>query len=310
MSFRTLFFTALLLATTQPAAATEVVTSVKPLQLLAAAIMQGVGEPTLLLPGNSSPHDYQLRPSDLRKLDNADVIFWVGPELEYFLQKVLGSLTGNRETIALMPLVKAGEDEEHDEKNTAEDKGSAGQQQDHHDHHGNNPHIWLSPTIAQQIATQMAHTLSAKDPDNAAHYARNLTKFKQALATLDKDINSRLLPLRQRGYYVFHDAYSHFEQHYQLKHLGAFVLDPSRRPGARHLQEIRTQLENSQAVCVFSEPQFKPAILESLINGININQGELDPLAASAPLSADGFVFFMKKLSDQFVRCLSPEKNR
>ena len=80
-----------LLPSAAMAAGPTVVTTVKPLQLIAAAVLDGIAVPEVLLPPAASPHNYALRPSDRRLLATADRIYWVGPDLERFLQRLLES---------------------------------------------------------------------------------------------------------------------------------------------------------------------------------------------------------------------------
>ncbi|MGB2131201.1 MAG: metal ABC transporter solute-binding protein, Zn/Mn family, partial [Marinobacterium sp.] len=89
------------LLTALPAAAADVVTSIKPLQLITSALTAGITEPELLLPPEGTPHHYALKPSDMRKLTEARVVIWVGPGLEQFLQKPLSRT--DAEIVTLLP---------------------------------------------------------------------------------------------------------------------------------------------------------------------------------------------------------------
>ncbi|MCW9051905.1 MAG: zinc ABC transporter substrate-binding protein [Motiliproteus sp.] len=347
----------LLITASASSQAVEVVTTIKPLQLIAAAVMKGVAQPQLLLPSNASPHDYQLRPSDVRKLQQADLLFWIGPELESFLEKSLRTTETSNRAIALLEQLESqpqqksashqeGHDDHNDHANHQDHKDheehenhqahkdhdehadhqehmdhddhadhqehmdhdqheNPEEQGHHHDHNGVDPHIWLSPVMAKQIAEHMVEALVAVDAANAEQYQQNFSHFQKQLEQTDHLLETKLESLRNRGYYVFHDAYGHFEQHYQLKHLGAFTVDPSRRPGAKHLIEIRQKLENSEAVCIFSEPQFKPAVIESITEGLDLNRGTLDPLASDFKISANGYIDFLTSMAEQFQQCLS-----
>lgn len=92
---------AIAVAASGATAAPEVVVSIKPVHSLVAAIMQGVGEPQLIVDGAASPHTYNLRPSNARKLETADVVFWVGPGLEAFLEKPLEALAAKATVVEL-----------------------------------------------------------------------------------------------------------------------------------------------------------------------------------------------------------------
>lgn len=274
--------------------APEVLTTVKPLQLIATAITAGVSEPQNLLPVNASPHDYQLKPSDMRKLKAADIIIWVGEPLEHFLQKPITQRSTAAQVITLSPTDPGGHEDEQ-----AEDD-----QDDHHHHGSGDPHPWLSPIKAREFATQLAQSLIKLDPSNSSRYNDNLKQFKDRLTKTTSKITQQLEPVKSQGYFVFHDAYSGFEDYFQLNHLGAFTLSPERQPGAKHLNEIRQQLELSTAICLFAEPQFKPAIVKTISQGLDVKTATLDPLASQIEVSATGYFDFLQELADSFHQCL------
>lgn len=84
------------------AAAPKVTTDIPPVHSLVARVMEGVGEPTLILPPGASPHGYAMRPSEAALLDNAEIVFWVGPRLEPWLDRAIDTLADDAITVALM----------------------------------------------------------------------------------------------------------------------------------------------------------------------------------------------------------------
>ena len=313
----------------------SIVASIKPVELLVAAISADIQQPSLLIAANSSPHDFQLKPSERRKLQQADLVFWIGPEMEMALSKPLQQLDSNTTVIALKTSNDAADADhqgtdhsEHDHHNDHDDHKNGNHAKDeheheheehsqhdshddHHDHHaghdhGDDLHIWLSPEQALRMAKLISDELSRRDPSNQAAYQANLTKFSQQLATVDQKLKQQLKPVSEQGYFVFHDAYHGFEAHYGLNHLGAFTLSPERRPGARHLAEIREQIKQQNAVCVFSEPQFKSSLVDNLAEGTEVRSGELDPLGSGINADRNGYFNLLQSLANEFDRCLSP----
>ena len=300
------------------AQASDVVTSIKPLQLITAALTDGVTQPEVLLPAEGSPHHYALKPSDMRKLTEAKLVIWVGPGLEQFMVRPLART--DAEIVTLRPDLEAhlheqaapsehdhGHDDHHDEHMQADDRHAAdGHAEEHHDHGaGNDPHIWLDPMNGLEIARQLLPALQQALPEHAAQLQQNYEAFAHALQQKERAIAEQLAPYRDAGFFVFHDAYSGFVEHYGLKQLGYFTVDPARKPGARHLAEIRQQLEAARAVCVFSEPQFTSAVVDAIISDLPIAQGELDPLARSITAGADGYLNYLQSMGDSFTRCLA-----
>jgi len=296
------------------AQATDVVTSIKPLQLITAALTEGITQPEVLLPAEGSPHHYALKPSDMRKLTDARVVIWVGPGLEQFMVRPLART--NAEIVTLRPDLEAHGHEAVEHSEPHHDTGhddhdhevhdGEGAEESHHDHAaGDDPHIWLDPMTGLEIAQQILPVLQQALPEHAAQMQRNYEAFAIALQQKERAIAEQLAPYRDAGFFVFHDAYSGFVEHYGLNQLGYFTVDPARKPGARHLAEIRQQLEAAKAVCVFSEPQFTSAVVDAIISGLPIAQGELDPLARSISPGADGYLNYLQSLSDSFKRCLA-----
>jgi zinc transport system substrate-binding protein len=113
-----------------------------------------------------------------------------------------------------------------------------------------------------------------------------------------------LTPVQGKGYFVFHDAYGYFEKHYGLSPLGHFTVNPEIQPGAQRLHQIRTQLVEQKAVCVFAEPQFRPAVINAVAKGTKVRSGTLDPLGIGIALGKDSYGKFLSQLSSQYVSCL------
>ncbi len=309
--FFNLSATAILAALALPAHS-AVVTSIKPLGFIAAAISEGITPVEVLLPDGASEHDYALRPSDVKRIKNADLVIWVGPEMEAFLTKPAAALPASRNLeIAALPAVKSqlirgGEDEDEHEEGHASDKSEDQDSSHTHHHHGEyNMHLWMSPKIAQESAVAIHGKLLELMPESKAKLDANLQQFEAALAETDKHIGAQLAPVRNKGYFVFHDAYSYFEKHYGLSPAGHFTVNPEIQPGAQRLHQIRTQLVEQKAVCVFAEPQFRPAVIDAVSRGTSVRKGTLEPLGMGISLTKDSYVKFLSQLSSQYASCLN-----
>lgn len=268
----------------------RVVTSVKPLQLLAAELLGDSAEVKVLIPAGASPHYYHLKPSDIRSLSQADLVVWVGPSLELFLQKPLSGL--KRPVLQLLK----GDEQEHAEEHEGH----------HHHHHDSdeNPHIWLDPLLMRQAAHEITEQLVVQFPQLKAQLEQRFQHFEAELVARDQRIMQQLQPYRERGFVVFHDAFAPLVEHYQLKQLAFFTLDPSRAPGAKKVAQIQALLKQQDAVCIFSEPQFESAVVERISQGVAIRKGVLDPLAIDVE-PAQGYSGFIQQLADSLEQCLN-----
>jgi zinc transport system substrate-binding protein len=195
-----------------------------------------------------------------------------------------------------------GSDDDGDEEghhHAEDEKGDA------HHHHGEyNMHLWLSPEIARLSAVAIHDKLVELMPQSRVQLDANLKAFEAQLAATDKQVGTELAPLKGKGYFVFHDAYGYYEKHYGLTPLGHFTVNPEIQPGAQRLHEIRTQLVEQKATCVFAEPQFRPAVVEAVARGTSVRMGTLDPLGTNIQLSKASYSQFLSQLGNQYASCL------
>ncbi|SEO66040.1 zinc ABC transporter substrate-binding protein ZnuA [Pseudomonas sp. NFACC39-1] len=281
----------------------KVLTSIKPLQLIAAAVQDGVAVPEVLLPPGASPHHYALRPSDVRKVQSVDLLYWIGPDMESFLPRVLNGRTLPSVAVQDVPGLTLRHFAQ-DSHSHAEDEHGA----DEHDHDHRpgtiDAHLWLSPINARVIAARMAADLSAADPANASRYQSNLKGFNQRLDALDGRLKSRLAGVAGKPYFVFHEAFDYFEDHYGLKHAGVFAVAAEVQPGAQHVAAMRNRLQTVGKTCVFSEPPLRPRLAETLVAGLPVKLAELDALGGYTPATAQGYEQLLEKLGNDLAGCL------
>lgn len=310
------------------AGAPNVVTSIKPIQSLAASIMEGVGTPTVLIDGAASPHGYSLKPSQAAQLQNADVVFWIGEALETSLEKPLNSLAGKADVVELMqakgltlvpfrqgdgfgPHVHEGEGEEHGHDHGADEHGHDAAHDDHdegeagHHHEGTDPHLWLDPENARVMAAMMADHLSAADPEHAGLYKANLDKLTERLGKLEAEIRTELEPAHGKTFVVFHDAYHYFEDRFGLAASGSITLNPESPPGADRISEIQQRIKKDGVVCVFGEPQFEPKLVSVVLEGTDARMATLDPLGTGLTNGPGLYEQLLTGIAKTMADCLS-----
>ncbi|NLQ18302.1 zinc ABC transporter substrate-binding protein ZnuA [Marinomonas sp. M1K-6] len=304
-----------------------IATSVKPVSMIVAAIAGDKAEIQQIVSSTASPHDFAMRPSDLKKIINADTVVWVGESLEGFLEKPLenaGKEKSSIEWLALEGMKLHNFAQEHDDhephagEHHDEHAAHAGEHHDEHaahagehhddheghDHTGIDPHVWLSPDNALVLAKAVTVRLASLDSANAAYYQGNLAAFEKGLSAKDAEIRQALNKVNTVPYIVFHDGYSYFEQHYGLQNAGEITVSPERKPGAKKVAEIRREIEEHKVQCVFSEPQFSPAIVTTLLEGSNVKTASLDPLGGEVKMGSNAYFAFLDNLSGQFLSCL------
>ena len=292
----------------------NVVTTIKPLHSLVSSVMKGIGEPSLIIEGTNNPHTFVFKPSHAKMIEEADIIFWIGEDLEAFMEKPLDSLAEEAQVISFMALSSieklkfreknifddhdghedeheghededdhGHKDDDHDDDHDGHEDEHEGHDDDHNDAHAHAPgefdaHIWLDPVNAKKMVLEIAHELSDLDPNNKVKYENNANATIKSLDEL-VDSNKKILS-KDISYVVFHDAYQYFEKRFGVIPAGALTLNPDVLPGAKQIADIQDVINDKGIKCIFSEPQYNPKIIETIGNDMKISTGVMDPLGA------------------------------
>lgn len=262
-------------------AAPVVVTTIKPLQLIAAAVTEGVSSPALVMDGGHDPHHVSLRPSDRRKLQQAELALWVGPALESPLQDVMTQLQVPVITAQQVPQVRLRETE-----------GST------------DPHLWLDTRNARYIASALADTLKQLDPDNSVAYSANLDRFVQMLAETDERIVSMLNQHRQTAWTASHQAFGYFTEQFELQQPLTLTDSSNNAAGVRRVVELRAMIDTQGIECLLTETAENPTSLDALIDGSNLRPVAADVLGNSLASTATAYRDLILALADDLAACL------
>lgn len=307
----------------------NVVASIKPVHSLVAAVMEGVGDPGLIIEGAGSPHNYALKPSQAQMLESADIVFWIGHELEAFLEKPLETVGAQAKSVELIDahdLLKLGfreggafEKHDHGDEAGHEDQAHEAEADHDHDHaktaeaeghddhaHGEfESHIWLDPVNAKAMVHEIEEVLVAADPANAGKYEANAEAVTAKLDALIAEVQAELDPVKQKGFIVFHDAYHYFENRFGVTASGSITVSPEVMPGAQRITEIRARVEELGAACVFAEPQFEPKLVSTVTEGTRARAGVIDPLGAELENGPDLYFQLIRNMATSMSTCLS-----
>lgn len=301
------------------AASATIVTSVKPLGFIASSIANGVTDTEVLVPAGASPHDYSLKPSDVQKLKSAEMLIWIGEDVDAFLDKSIDDLDYKKvltikDIAAIEPFLLKGEHHHH---HHGEDDAHEGHDHKHehegHEHHhdhehedlGVNWHVWYSPDISKAVAQRIAAKLLKQYPEKKDLIEKNVAKFNRTLDEQSAKIKTQLADVKEKGFYVFHDAYGYFNNAYGLKQTGYFTINPLVAPGAKTLAKIKEEIAEHKVTCLFAEPQFTPKVIESLSKGTKVNVGRLDPMGDAVKLGANSYAAFLQFTADSYAQCLA-----
>ena len=308
---------ATLLLSTSALAAPKVIASIVPVHSIVASVMGDVGTPELLLSGRNSEHTASLSPQQLSDLRTADAVFMIGSGLEHKLGQVSGSDAVGGKTftslsevagIKTLPMRQGGTFEVHEEHEGEEHEGEEheGEEDDDHDEaiQKFDPHVWLDPENAKAMTKAVAADLSKIDPDNAETYEANAAAFVASLDQLMAGITAETKLIRNKPFVVFHDAYQYFEKRFGLTAVGSISDISASAPSAKRLNEIRSKLEETKAVCVFREPQFDAKYVTVVLEGSNAKPGVLDPIGSDITPGPHAYAELLTRLAKDAKDCL------
>ena len=308
----------------------RVVADIAPVHSLVSRVMDGIGKPDLIVPNETSPHDYRLRPADAEALENAGLVFWMGEGLTPWMERALESLSGEATIVELLALDEtktlpfregalfdAHDHSEHDDHDDHDDHGHDKEHDDHDDHddHGHDdhaghdhgefdPHAWLSTDNAKTWLNVIAAKLSSIDPTNAGGYFANASEAIVELDALDKEVDEMLDTVRGGKFIVFHDAYQYFETVYDFPASGAISLGDASDPGAARIAEIAKRIESENIQCVLSEPQFNANMVDNVMAGTEAKTEVIDPLGFGIEPGSSLYTKLIKGMATSLVNCL------
>lgn len=272
----------------------QVLASIKPLQLIAAAVTEGVSSPSLLIAANQSPHDVTLRPSDVRKLAESDLLLWVGPQMETYLAGILQRQEPQRtvqaDSVPGITLYTAGVD--------------SGQVHGANDGHLHDPHLWLDTDNAVIVARNLALALIALDPQNRSRYEHNLQVFGDSIRQLDQRVEARIDAIADPRYAVYHDGIQYFEKQFGLQHEFVMVPDHEIQPGVRHILTMREMVEERRPACVLEDISASDATISTVFRNHPIVRVRMDTLGDAVALGPDGYVTLIDNLAQAIGHCL------
>ncbi len=315
-----------LLLLVSPCQAQNVVASIKPLHSLVQNILGDTADAELLI-DNASPHGYQLKPSDVKTVNSADIFFYFADNLEDSVDRLKDASDQQEKFVKLIDNLEIdylelgdhdhhhhGDHEETEAKHNEHEREEAENEHGHEDEHAEeehdeheavDPHVWLNPQNAIIIAEFIAESLATLNPSHADQYRTNLEATRQRLIDLDSKISAQFTQVKNSAYLVQHEAYNYFETHYDLNNKGALQIDPSVAPSAKHLSEIAEKVRQDNIRCIFSEPQFSGRTVNNLASELNISSGILDPLGADLSPGKQAYFELMTNLADNLAECLT-----
>ena len=319
-----------------------VITTIQPINSLVSAVIGNTGKTTSLIPAEISPHEFKLKPSDAKKMQEGNIIFYISKHLESDVVKVFDNLPKNIKIIDLLEetgiehlSIRDNEAWErhdhhhgHDDHDDHDKHGKKHDDHDDHDKHGkkhddhdhdkhakkhddhddhqtkDDVHIWLSPDNAIKIVNKVNKVLSLYYPQNAKIYDANSKVMIDKIKKLKAEIAKDLAPIKDKPYVVFHDAYQYFETSFGLNAVGSVALEGDIASSPKQVSYIKDKIVKLKASCVFQEPQFDSKLVKIVVEGTNAQIGTLDPLGVGIKGEKDFYLQLLRNMAKSLKDCL------
>ena len=297
----------------------NVVADIAPVHSLVSMVMDGVGEPQLLIPQNASPHHYAMRPSEAKALQEANLVVYLGHDMTPWLEPLFETVAASAEPLDLSevdgvlqlsyregPVFDDHEGHDHEEEGHDDHDDHEGHNDHaHHDHDGNDPHMWLDPANALVWLDAIASELGHIDPENAARYRTNAKTAKAEISHEIHHIEDRLKSVQGKGFLVFHDAYQYFENRFGISATGSISIGDASKPNAKRLQELKHHFEEEGIHCVLSEPQYSSKLIDSVFGGFKPHIGVADPIGVDLELGSGLYLELLENLASGIAECVN-----
>ncbi len=287
----------------------QVTTDIPVTHSLVTRVMAGIGTPDLIVNRGASPHDYSLRPSNAASLEAADLVFWISSELTPWLEGALKTLAADAKVIELMdtkastvlPFRDGATFETHSHRHKHDEDGH---DEDEHATVNIDPHGWLDPDNGKTWLDVIATELSKIDPENTDIYFDNVSQGKTDIDAVISEIDATLATFRGTNFIVYHDAYQYFERRFDVLAAGSISMGDVSDPSPARIAEIRQTVEELDMTCVFSEPQFNPELVATVVDGTKARARVIDPLGTHLTLGADFYLNLLRNIAQTMASCL------
>ena len=307
------FATAALMSSTALADVPNVAVDIAPVHSLVARVMQDVGAPDLIIRSGASPHDYRLRPSEAKALQDANLVIWMGKELTPWMEDAVKTLSTEAAILTLLEKDETTllefresvlfEEHDHDDHSDKEHAETEDQDHDEHAHGAHDPHAWLSPENAKIWLNLIAAQLSTADPDNASTYFVNAAAAMTEIDTLMADVSTMLDPVRSNSFIVFHDAYQYFETVFEFPASGAISLGDATDPSPARIARVQGRIQEQKIQCVLAEPQFKKGLVVTVLEGTDAKTSIIDPLGVALEPGPALYPQLIRNMAKTLVDC-------
>ncbi len=295
-SFKILIILLIFIIFPRDSFASAILSSIKPIDSLVKMIVSNPKNTALLVNNNKSPHGFSLKPSDVKKIKEAKIIFYIDDSFEIFLSKALENSDHVKKVSLLqksnLRLLKVRNDEDWHSKKSRKSNGNI------------DYHVWLDTKNAKKILKTIRNELIKSYPQNAQIYKNNYKIAVKKMDDLYEDLRDQLNNVRDKEFIVFHDASQYFEEQFHLNNVSAITTNPHFNVSIKRLKKNRLKARSESIKCVFYEPHFNKKFSNMVAKSSKAKIAKLDPIGFNLEPSKNLYFTLMRNLGDSYYNCL------
>lgn len=277
--------------------ANRIISSIKPVDSLVRMIVVNPDNVGLIIDNNQSHHGFNLKPSDLKKINEAKIIFYIDETNEIFLKKILE----NSKNIIKVPLLKKADVRLLNMRNANEWKSKKANYKDKIF----DKHIWLDTKNAKEMLEIIKEELTKLYPINKKFYEKNYEIAVRKIDNLYEELEKQLKPVKDKKFIVFHDAFHYFEHQFNLNNIGAISVHPHGNVSIKRLKQNMVKINNQKVKCIFFEPQFNKKFTNMVAKNSGAKVLAIDAIGFNLKPSKELYLELMRNIGNSFAECLS-----
>ncbi|AEV67675.1 metal ABC transporter substrate-binding protein [Acetivibrio clariflavus] len=284
-----------------------IVTSFYPMYIFTKNItkdVNGVKVINMAEPKTGCLHDYQMTPSDMKKVEQADIMVINGAGLESFIEKIIKERPQLKIIEASKGLELLNGESSHESGDIEEDEHEEDSEQKDHEH-SVNAHVWVSITGAIAEVKNIGEQLAAADPDNAEKYRKNTEEYVKKLEAQREKMLNALKGIENRNIVTFHEAFPYFAKEFDLNVIEIIETEEGSSPSAGELAGKIKKIKESNVKALFTDPQNVTNIVQTVSKETGIKVYELDPVVTGPEEpDLDAYIKAMDKNLDVLLEAL------
>lgn len=282
----------------------KIITTFYPMYEFTKNIVGDRADVELLIPSTIEPHDWEPTPKDISNIQNADLFVYNSDEMETWVADIEASINNDKVSIVEaskgIELIEAAEEEEHDHAHAEE-------AHEHEHSHDADPHVWLSPVLAQQEVQTITDAIVKADPENKEYYKTESSEYIEELKALDEKYRTELAKKTSNEFITQHTAFSYLAKEYGLVQVPISGISPSEEPSAAKLAELKSYAQDHKIKVIYFEELTSSKVADTLAKELGADTevlNALEGLSDDQQNAGENYITVMEENLEQLKKSL------